>query len=140
MDTSDVLSMALAALPPPSTSQRSSESESGSVSESPSSSSSTLASSTQSIQDLLTLESHYKNLHSGVKMTLKALLQTLGRFDIVEMESMNEKFDPNFHQALFQSKVAGKPGGEIYHVAKVGYKIGNRVLRPAQVGVTKEDE
>jgi molecular chaperone GrpE len=50
-----------------------------------------------------------------------------------------EKFDPNFHQAMFEVPGSGKPNGTVVQVVQTGYKIGERVLRPALVGVAKGD-
>ena len=50
---------------------------------------------------------------------------------------MNEKFDPNFHQAMYEVPDASVPAGNVVQVVQPGYKIGDRVLRPALVGVSK---
>eukprot|EP00842_Homolaphlyctis_polyrhiza_P004317 jgi/Hompol1/4887/HPOL_003999-RA len=81
---------------------------------------------------------HLKNLYTGVSMTRAELLKTLKQFGVVPFDPIGEKFDPNLHQALFQAPVPGKEPGSIFQVTKVGYKIHERVLRPAQVGVVTD--
>ena len=48
-----------------------------------------------------------------------------------------EKFDPNFHDALFQTKIPEKTSGTIMQVMKTGYRLQDRVIRAAQVGVAQ---
>jgi molecular chaperone GrpE len=50
---------------------------------------------------------------------------------------MGEKFDPHFHQAMFEVPDSGRPHGTVVQVVQTGYAIGDRVLRPAMVGVAK---
>lgn len=86
-------------------------------------------------------------LFNGVEMTQKAMFKTFQESNVVKMEvGKGTVFDPNLHEATFQipKEVAGpKEGGgewgagEVVEVAKEGWMIGNRVLRPAQVGVTQ---
>ncbi|KAL2913009.1 GrpE, mitochondrial [Polyrhizophydium stewartii] len=82
---------------------------------------------------------HLKNLYTGVSMTRAELLKTFKQFGVEAYNPINEKFDHNLHQALFQAPMPGKEPGTVFQVTKVGYKIHDRVLRPAQVGVVRED-
>jgi molecular chaperone GrpE len=50
---------------------------------------------------------------------------------------MGEKFDPNFHQAIFEVPNPDVPAGTVVQVMQSGYSIGDRVLRPAMVGVAR---
>ncbi len=50
---------------------------------------------------------------------------------------MGEKFDPNLHEAMFEAQNPELPSGTVMNVAQCGYKIGERVLRPAMVGVAR---
>ncbi len=79
-----------------------------------------------------------KDLFTGVSLTKSELLKSFKRFGIESFDPTGEKFDPNMHQALFQAPVAGKEAGTVFQTTKVGYKIHERVLRPAQVGVVRE--
>ncbi|KAJ3267926.1 GrpE protein 1, mitochondrial [Borealophlyctis nickersoniae] len=81
-----------------------------------------------------------RNLYEGVDMTKTVLLKTFGRFGVEPYEPVGEKFDPNWHEAIFQAPVEGKEPGTVMACMKTGYKIQDRVLRPAQVGVVKAAE
>jgi molecular chaperone GrpE len=59
---------------------------------------------------------------------------------IEEYDPIGQPFDANYHQALFQAPVDGKEPGTVFSVQKTGFKILERVLRPAQVGVVKSKE
>lgn len=78
------------------------------------------------------------NLYLGVSMTESELLRTLKRYDIVKDDPIDQEFDPNKHEAVFQTPVPDKKPGTIFVVQKVGYMMKNRILRPAQVGVVAE--
>ncbi|CAO3634236.1 unnamed protein product [Cunninghamella blakesleeana] len=77
-------------------------------------------------------------LYTGVSMMDSELIKTLNRHGIEQFDPMNEKFDPNQHQALFQTSIKDKEPGTIFSVQKLGYKMKNRILRPAQVGVVSD--
>jgi molecular chaperone GrpE len=77
------------------------------------------------------------NLMDGVEATERGLEQTLTKFGIRPIEAKGEKFDPAFHQAMYEVEEAGSPAGMVAEVVQPGYKIGERVLRPALVAVTK---
>ncbi|KAI8353392.1 GrpE nucleotide exchange factor, partial [Mortierella sp. GBAus27b] len=80
---------------------------------------------------------HLKSLHTGVSMTRDELLKTFKRYGVEPYDPINEKFDPNLHQANFQVPMPGKEPGTVFDVQKIGYMIKGRVLRPAQVGVVQ---
>ncbi|KAG0045495.1 Mitochondrial matrix cochaperone [Gryganskiella cystojenkinii] len=80
---------------------------------------------------------HLKNLHTGVSMTRDELMKTLKRYGVEAYDPMNEKFDPNLHQANFQVPMPGKEPGTVFDVQKIGFMLKGRVLRPAQVGVVQ---
>jgi len=83
---------------------------------------------------------HLKSLHTGVSMTRDELLKTLKRYGIEPYDPLNEKFDPNLHQANFQVPIPGKEPGTVFDVQKMGFMIKGRVLRPAQVGVVQSTD
>ncbi|KAF9284807.1 Mitochondrial matrix cochaperone [Mortierella alpina] len=83
---------------------------------------------------------HLKNLHTGVSMTRDELLKTMKRYGVESFDPMNEKFDPNLHQANFQVPMPGKEPGTVFDVQKIGFMIKGRVLRPAQVGVVQSTD
>lgn len=82
----------------------------------------------------------FKNLIEGVEMTLKGLLDTFEKHDIRRIRPMGEKFDPNFHQAMFEVNDTDAPAGTVVHVMQDGYTQHERVLRPAMVGVAGRDK
>lgn len=80
-------------------------------------------------------------LVKGIEMTDKNLHKILNQFGIHQYGKIDEHFDPNLHDALFQIPNADKPAGTIGQVVKVGYKMKDRVIRAAQVGtITKPSE
>ncbi|KAL3278901.1 hypothetical protein HHI36_016421 [Cryptolaemus montrouzieri] len=80
---------------------------------------------------------HLKGLYEGLVMTEAQLKTVFRRYGLEPVNPVNEKFDPNYHEALFQQEVEGKEAGIVVVVSKIGYKLHDRVLRPALVGVSK---
>lgn len=83
-----------------------------------------------------TEEAALKALIEGVELTERDLLKTLERHGVRKIDPLAEKFDPNLHQAMFEAPDAETPKGMVSKVVQSGYKIGERVLRPALVGVS----
>lgn len=79
----------------------------------------------------------FKALIDGVDITERSMLSALERHGIRRLEPQGEKFDPNFHQAMFEVPNPEVPNGTVVQVVQAGYSIGERVLRPAMVGVAK---
>jgi molecular chaperone GrpE len=77
------------------------------------------------------------SLFEGVEMTERAMLSALERHGVKKLEPEGEKFDPNFHQAMFEIPNAEIASNTVVQVVQPGYSIGGRVLRPAMVGVSK---
>lgn len=73
----------------------------------------------------------FKDMFEGIELTQKVLIQTFERHDIHLVET--NKFDPNLHEAVSQIPMPDKQSGDIIDVLRSGYKIGDRLLRPAQV-------
>ena len=78
-----------------------------------------------------------KDLVVGVEMTRRELLNVFERHGIKRVDPMGEKFDPHFHQAVYEVPTNEQPPGTVVQVMQPGFKIGERVLRPAMVGVAK---
>jgi molecular chaperone GrpE len=78
-----------------------------------------------------------KALLEGVELTERELNKVLEKHGIRKFEPVGEKFDPNFHQAMYEHPEASVPPGHVANVIQSGYKIGERVLRPAMVAVAK---
>jgi molecular chaperone GrpE len=76
-------------------------------------------------------------LVEGVEMTERAMLSALERHGVQKLEPVGQKFDPNFHQAMFEVPNPEVPNNTVVQVVQAGYTIGERVLRPAMVGVAK---
>lgn len=78
-----------------------------------------------------------KGLIDGVQLTERELLATLERHGIRKIDPMGEKFDHNFHQAMFEVPTADTEPGTVVQVIQLGYTIHDRLLRAAQVGIAK---
>ena len=78
-----------------------------------------------------------KTFIEGVELTSRDLTSVLGRHGVKRLDPKGEKFDPNFHQAMFEAPDESVPSGAVAQVMQSGWKIGERVLRPALVGVSK---
>ena len=74
----------------------------------------------------------------GVKLTEKQLTSINEKFKITKVDSLNSKFDPNMHQAMFEIENDDEEEGTILQVIQDGFKIEDRLLRPALVGVSKK--
>lgn len=82
-------------------------------------------------------EAGAKALIDGVELTERELLKALEKNGVRQFTPRGEKFDPNVHQAIFEVPNASVPAGSVAEVVQPGYMIGERVLRPAMVGVSK---
>jgi len=78
-----------------------------------------------------------KALIDGVELTERELVKALEKNGVRQFTPRGEKFDPNVHQAMFEVPDASVPAGSVVEVVQPGYMIGERVLRPAMVGVSK---
>jgi molecular chaperone GrpE len=82
-------------------------------------------------------EAGVKALIDGVELTERELIKALEKNGVRQFSPRGEKFDPNVHQAMFEVPNASVPAGSVVEVVQPGYMIGERVLRPAMVGVSK---
>jgi molecular chaperone GrpE len=78
-----------------------------------------------------------KALIEGVELTERSLLNALEKNGVKKFDPLGEKFNPNFQQAMYEVPDASVPAGTVVQVVQAGYTIGDRVLRPALVGVSK---
>ena len=74
----------------------------------------------------------------GIELTEKQIISTFEKFKINQIKSLGEQFNPNLHQAMFEVENDDQETGTIAEVVQEGYKIGERLLRPALVGVVKK--
>ncbi len=84
-----------------------------------------------------TAEGGFKALLDGLELTERGLVKALEKHGIRKIEPKGEKFDPNLHQAMFEVPDPSVPTGTVVQVVQAGYVIGERVLRPAMVGVAR---
>ena len=82
-------------------------------------------------------EAGFAALLEGVEMTERSMISALERHGVKKIAPEGEKFDPNFHQAMFEVPNPDVPANTVVQVVQTGYVIGERVLRPAMVGVAK---
>ncbi|MDY0028698.1 MAG: nucleotide exchange factor GrpE [Pseudobdellovibrionaceae bacterium] len=79
-------------------------------------------------------------LVSGIEAMERALLACFEKNGIRKIEPIEESFDPNFHEVMFEAPVPGKPSGTIIQIIEPGYLLHDRLLRPARVGISKADQ
>ena len=82
-------------------------------------------------------ETSIKNLIDGIEIVLKEMKSLLDKNQINKIEPLHEKFDYNFHQAMFEAPSSDYEEGLIIEVIQPGYVLHDRLIRPAMVGVSK---
>uniref|UniRef100_A0A9E7ZZW0 Protein GrpE n=1 Tax=Bosea sp. NBC_00436 TaxID=2969620 RepID=A0A9E7ZZW0_9HYPH len=82
-------------------------------------------------------ENLVKALVEGVALTGKELQRVLERHGVRKLVPVGERFDPHFHEALFEVPDPAAPDGTVSQVVEPGYAIGTRPLRPAKVGIAR---
>jgi molecular chaperone GrpE len=78
-----------------------------------------------------------KSLIEGIEMTEREMQRLLAKHGVTPIEADGQKFDPHKHQAMFEVPDPTTPEGTVVQVVQAGFAIGDRVLRPAMVGVAK---
>lgn len=89
--------------------------------------------------DLISAEPRLKNLVDGIEATERTLLKNFEKHGIRKIEPLDEIFDPNFHEVMFEAPAPGKAAGIVMQVLEAGYVLNDRLLRPARVGVVRDD-
>jgi len=84
-----------------------------------------------------TAEGTLKSLIDGIELTEREMQRLLAKHGVTPIEALGQKFDPHKHQAMFEVPDPAQPEGTVVQVVQSGYAIGDRVLRPAMVGVAK---
>jgi molecular chaperone GrpE len=84
-----------------------------------------------------TAEGPLKSLIEGIELTEREMQRLLAKHGVKPIEAQGQKFDPHKHQAMFEVPDPSQPEGTVVQVMQAGYAIGDRVLRPAMVGVAK---
>tara|TARA_B100001540_G_C15799677_1_gene639345 strand:- start:1504 stop:2079 length:576 start_codon:yes stop_codon:yes gene_type:complete len=88
--------------------------------------------------DFKDTDENIKTFVEGIELTEKQIITIFEKFKIEKVKSLDSNFDPNFHQAMFEVESEDKEPGTVVEVVQEGYKIGDRLLRPALVGVSKK--
>ena len=78
-----------------------------------------------------------RSLIDGIEMTEREMQRLLAKHGVKPIEAEGQKFDPHKHQAMFEVPDPSRPEGTVVQVVQAGFAIGDRVLRPAMVGVAK---
>ena len=78
-----------------------------------------------------------KSLIEGIEMTEREMQRLLAKHGVKPIEAEGQKFDPHKHQAMFEVPDPTRPEGTVVQVVQAGFAIGDRVLRPAMVGIAK---
>jgi molecular chaperone GrpE len=81
-----------------------------------------------------------KALLDGIELTHKSFWTVLEKYGITRIEAMGEEFDPNHHEAVMVQEDAQKPAGQVISQLQIGYRLHNRLVRPAMVVVSKKPE
>ncbi len=88
-------------------------------------------------EDLAEENEQVRNLRLGVEMTQKELQTVFERHNIRTIAPLGEKLDPHLHEALYEVEDPSKPAGIVVQVVQSGYRLHDRLLRPARVGISK---
>ena len=92
----------------------------------------------EELKDVEELKKHFVEVKKGMAMTQQVMDACLKRFGVVQFEPKGEKFDPNVHEAIFTLPESEFPNNHVGAVMQSGWKIGDRVLRAAKVGIVKK--
>jgi molecular chaperone GrpE len=82
----------------------------------------------------------YKNIHDGVKLILNEFLKVLEKAGVKPVEAVGQKFDPNFHEAMFQEEHEDREPDTVVSELQRGYILNDRLIRPSRVGVSKKPD
>lgn len=88
-------------------------------------------------QEILENTPQVKNLTDGIEATERELLRAFEKNGIKKISPIDQPFDPNFHEVMFEAPIPDKPTGTVIQVLEDGYTINGRILRPARVGISK---
>ena len=80
-----------------------------------------------------------KGVFDGIEAMQREMLGVFDRHHIQKIEPLDEPFDPNYHEVMFEAPVPGKAPGVVIQVVEPGYVLHDRLLRAAKVGIAKDD-
>jgi molecular chaperone GrpE len=87
--------------------------------------------------DLKDIDPRLESVTEGLSAMRRELSSTFDRHGITKIEPLDEMFNPNFHEVMFETPLPGKQNGQIIQVIEPGYVIKDRLLRAAKVGLAK---
>ncbi|MCB9991000.1 MAG: nucleotide exchange factor GrpE [Rhodospirillales bacterium] len=90
-------------------------------------------------EDIHQVDERIAGVISGIEAMEKELLKNFEKHGITKMEPLDQLFDPNFHEVMFEAPGTGKPAGTIIQLIEPGYMLHDRLLKPARVGVAKDE-
>lgn len=90
-------------------------------------------------QDLAAADPRLSALIDGIEATERTLLKNLEKHGVKKIEPLHEIFDPNFHEVMFEASAPDHAAGTIIQMIETGYVLKDRLLRPARVGVAKDE-
>lgn len=79
------------------------------------------------------------SLIEGIEATERELLRNFEKNGLQKLDPLGQLFDPNFHEVMFETPMPDKPAGTVIQVLETGYTLHERLIRPARVGVVKDD-
>merc|ERR1711966_625622 len=89
-------------------------------------------------EDKSELSDPIKNLIIGLEIVEKEIISTFEKHNINQISPLGEKFDYNFHQAMFEVPTNDTDPGTVIEVSQIGYLLYDRLVRPAMVGISKK--
>ena len=89
-------------------------------------------------EDISSLPEPIKNLIIGLEIVEKEIISTLEKHNVKQIDPLGEKFDYNFHQAMFEVPTNDNEPGTVVQVSQKGYILHDRLVRPAMVGISKK--
>lgn len=89
--------------------------------------------------DLAGGDERIKSVVTGIEAMEREILSRFEKHGIKKITPLDEPFNPNFHEVMFEAPGTGKPAGVIVQVIESGYMLHDRLLRPARVGIAKDD-
>jgi len=89
-------------------------------------------------EDTSSLPEPIKNLIVGLEIVEKEVISTLEKHNVKQINPLGEKFDYNFHQAMFEVVTNESDPGTVVEVSQKGYLLYDRLVRPAMVGIAKK--
>ncbi len=78
-----------------------------------------------------------QSINEGIQIVMRQFNETLGKLNVERVQTVGQPFDPNLHEAVQQVATADVPAGAIAQELLAGYRLGDRLIRPAMVVVAK---